>query len=209
MKWYSLLYILLLKKVSGFVVTPNLSSVISSSQRDQCHFYDSWTTYSLQRKDTKLKVLMDSPSASQNSAENGQTSVPAYSEYVSLQPGSLVRIQIGDLSTSRKAWKKRRRSGSPLLIPCSVLGMNRIDSIRCNLIHLIQKYGRNLEEKYGGGKGGTNGLALKVKNVVTLWESEYGASLLVSVIILRKHFFISIVNIGYIFKKLSPFMHIC
>ena len=38
-----------------------------------------------------------------------------------LLPGQSVRIQIGDVAASRKAWKKRRRNSSPILIPASVL----------------------------------------------------------------------------------------
>jgi len=38
-----------------------------------------------------------------------------------LLPGQSVRIQIGDVAASRKAWKKRRRNASPILIPASVL----------------------------------------------------------------------------------------
>lgn len=38
-----------------------------------------------------------------------------------LLPGQSVRIQIGDVAASRKAWKKRRRNASPILVPASVL----------------------------------------------------------------------------------------
>lgn len=100
------------------------------------------------------------------------------SQYTSLQPGSIVTVKAGSPSASRKVWKKRRRSDSPILIPCSVLGMDRTSSIRSNLWYLLQKYGRTLEDKYGGGKGGTNGVAIKVKHAVVRWEREFGGSLM-------------------------------
>ena len=34
-----------------------------------------------------------------------------------------VCIRVGDMSNSRKAWKKRRHNASPLLLPCGVMGI--------------------------------------------------------------------------------------
>ena len=62
-------------------------------------------------------------------------------EYGALSPGTVVQVQIGDLSLARKAWKKRRRTGSPLLVPCSVLNVDRQSMVRWNLIHLLEKFG--------------------------------------------------------------------
>lgn len=68
------------------------------------------------------------------------TSIPP--EYGALAPGTVVQVQIGDLSLARKAWKKRRRTGSPLLVPCSILTVDRNSMVRWNLIHLLEKFGR-------------------------------------------------------------------
>lgn len=145
---------------------------------------------------TRLPVLLDAATSSGGGHESSatsdnvldmdmgmdtedttSTSTSSSSQYTSLQTGSSLTIKLGSPAASRKVWKKRRRSGSPVLIPCSVLGMDRADSIRWNAWYLLQKYGRTLEEKYGGGKGGTDGVALKVKNVVGLWEREFEGSL--------------------------------
>lgn len=158
--WFNLLCLLLVQTATAFV-KPNLFASNSIAAQSSC-------------SPTWMKPIA---LAMSNSPENESTVSP---EYISLQPGSLLRIRIGDPAASRKAWKKRRRSGSPILIPCSILGTDRINSIRCNLRYLVQKYGRTLGEKYGGGKGGAQGIALKAKNVVGLWEKEFGSSLVVS-----------------------------
>jgi hypothetical protein len=62
-------------------------------------------------------------------------------QYAAMEPGTVVHIQVGDVSLARKAWKKRRRSGSPLLVPCSVLNVDRQSTIRWNLIYLLEKFG--------------------------------------------------------------------
>ena len=62
-------------------------------------------------------------------------------QYAALAPGTVVQIQIGDVSLARKAWKKRRRSGSPLLVPCSVLNVDRSSTLRWNCIYLLEKFG--------------------------------------------------------------------
>ena len=65
-------------------------------------------------------------------------------EYGYLRPGTVVQIQIGDLNLARKAWKKRRRTGSPLLVPCSVLNVDRLSMVRWNLLFLLEKFGRKM-----------------------------------------------------------------
>ena len=62
-------------------------------------------------------------------------------EYGALSPGTVVQVQVGDLSLARKAWKKRRRTGSPLLVRCSVLNVDRQSMVRWNLIYLLEKFG--------------------------------------------------------------------
>eukprot|EP00538_Stauroneis_constricta_P006201 CAMPEP_0119560690 /NCGR_PEP_ID=MMETSP1352-20130426/15667_1 /TAXON_ID=265584 /ORGANISM="Stauroneis constricta, Strain CCMP1120" /LENGTH=760 /DNA_ID=CAMNT_0007608739 /DNA_START=72 /DNA_END=2354 /DNA_ORIENTATION=+ len=63
-------------------------------------------------------------------------------EYAALPAGTVLQVQVGDVSLARKAWKKRRRSGSPLLVPCSVLNVDRQSMVRWNLIFLLEKFGR-------------------------------------------------------------------
>ena len=64
-------------------------------------------------------------------------------EYGAMSPGTVVQVQIGDLSLARKAWKKRRRTGSPLLVPCSVLSADHRSMVRWNLIFLLEKFGKS------------------------------------------------------------------
>jgi len=64
------------------------------------------------------------------------------SEYGALAPGTVVQVQVGDLSLARKAWKKRRRTGSPLLVPCSILNVDRRSMVRWNLMFLLEKFGQ-------------------------------------------------------------------
>ncbi|KAG7360633.1 hypothetical protein IV203_035732 [Nitzschia inconspicua] len=66
-------------------------------------------------------------------------------EHGCLRPGTVVQIEVGDLSLARKAWKKRRRSGSPLLVPCSILNVDRLSMVRWNLLFLLEKFGRPVE----------------------------------------------------------------
>ena len=65
----------------------------------------------------------------------------ANSELALLLPGQTLRIQIGDINQSRKAWKKRRRNTSPILIPCSILGMNREWMVRYNIMTILHQIG--------------------------------------------------------------------
>jgi len=67
-------------------------------------------------------------------------------EYAALAAGTAVRVQVGDLSLARKAWKKRRRSGSPLLVPCSVLSVHRESMVRWNILYLLHKYGQSQKD---------------------------------------------------------------
>ena len=62
-------------------------------------------------------------------------------QYCALEPGTVIQIEVGDISRARKAWKKRRRSDSPLLIPCSILSVNRRSAVRYNCMYLLEKFG--------------------------------------------------------------------
>ena len=70
-------------------------------------------------------------------------------EYGAMAPGTVVKVQIGDLSLARKAWKKRRRTGSPLLVPCSILNIDRQSMVRWNLIYLLEKFGKSQKDGVG------------------------------------------------------------
>jgi hypothetical protein len=66
---------------------------------------------------------------------------PPQSFLAAIEPGSTVRIQIGDVSLARKAWKKRRRNKSPLLVPCSLLTKDLHASLQDNVLYLVKKFG--------------------------------------------------------------------
>lgn len=68
-------------------------------------------------------------------------------EYAAIFPGSSVEIQVGDVNLARKAWKKRRRSGSPLLVPCSILSVDRKEMVRSSILYLLQKFGMPLDKE--------------------------------------------------------------
>eukprot|EP00956_Cyclotella_meneghiniana_P004354 scaffold5312_cov71-Cyclotella_meneghiniana.AAC.8 len=70
-------------------------------------------------------------------------------EHALLLPGHTVRIQIGDVTASRKAWKKRRRNSSPILVPCSILGMNREWMVRWNIMTLLYMIGEESSSACG------------------------------------------------------------
>jgi hypothetical protein len=66
-------------------------------------------------------------------------------QYAAMEPGTVLQIQVGDMARARKAWKKRRRSDSPLLVPCSVLHVDRFATLRWNCIYLLEKFGSSFD----------------------------------------------------------------
>lgn len=92
-------------------------------------------------------------------------------ECASLLPGQVVSIRIGDTSLARKAWKKRRRSGSPILVPCTIMGMNRDLMVKYNLINLLHRFGKS-------SKGNNSGVVLTVGAIVKLYKYRFGGDLL-------------------------------
>lgn len=94
----------------------------------------------------------DIDAGSTSSGDGGDIS----NELALLLPGQTLRIQIGDVSASRKAWKKRRRNASPILIPCSVLGMSREWMVRWNAMTLLHMIGEE-SAAAGGAVGATAG----------------------------------------------------
>jgi len=91
-------------------------------------------------------------------------------EYAALRPGTVVQVHVGDVSLARKAWKKRRRTGSPLLVPCSVLNTDRRSAVRWNLIFLLEKFGR-------AGKGNNGGIMMSLKDLALSYRTYLKSSL--------------------------------
>ena len=92
-----------------------------------------------EEEEDTIEVVDDASSTTTNTNTTGQRL-----EYAAFSPGTAttLQIQVGDLALARKAWKKRRRSGSPLLVPCSVLHiLDRPSLVRDNLLYLLYKFG--------------------------------------------------------------------
>mmetsp|Transcript_874 Transcript_874/g.2196 ORF Transcript_874/g.2196 Transcript_874/m.2196 type:complete len:812 (-) Transcript_874:1300-3735(-) len=106
-------------------------------------------------------------STGEASSGSGRSSSP---EYAALRPGTVVQVQVGDLSLARKAWKKRRRTGSPLLVPCSILNVDRRSAVRWNLIFLLEKFGQP-------GKGKRGGIVMSLKDIARYYRSFLKSSL--------------------------------
>jgi hypothetical protein len=102
-------------------------------------------------------------------------------EYAALSPGSAVQIKVGNVTLARKAWKKRRRSGSPLLVPCSVLSMDRKSMVRWNILYLLQKFGKPLDEVEEGAVGFlSDDICLSMTDIHKYYSRHLGTSLTVS-----------------------------
>jgi len=104
-------------------------------------------------------------------------------ECAALLPAQVVQIRVGDVSQARKAWKKRRRSGSPLLIPATMVGVDQESAVRHNVMLILHKYGspvRQQQQQSSGPRLPRNGVALSVSKVCRLCERDLGLSLLKS-----------------------------
>lgn len=100
------------------------------------------------------------------------TEAPVVPETASILPGQVVSIRIGDMSNPRKAWKKRRRTGSPILVPCTILGLNKEMMVKFNLINLLHRFGKPQEHD------SRNGVVLSVGAAVKLYKHRLGGDLL-------------------------------
>ncbi len=98
--------------------------------------------------------------------------IPQSPESASIVPGQVVSIRIGDMSNPRKAWKKRRRTGSPILVPCTILGMNRETMVKNNLMNLLHRFGKPQEHD------SHKGVVLSVGAAVKLYKHRLGGNLL-------------------------------
>lgn len=103
-------------------------------------------------------------------ATSSQSSASSHLEYAALRPGTVVQIQVGDLSLARKAWKKRRRTGSPLLVPCSIINVDRRSAVRWNIIFLLEKFGQAV-------KGNKAEIEMSLKDLAGVYRSYLKSSL--------------------------------
>lgn len=117
----------------------------------------------------------------QESSEYTMMESKKKTEFAALSPGCAVEIQVGDVSLARKAWKKRRRSGSPLLVPCSILTVDRKKMIRMNILYLVQKFGKPLSQIEGQEVGfHSSDICLSFGDINKYYSSHLGTSLAVS-----------------------------
>ena len=110
------------------------------SQYQTSAFTSPLTTNVVDRRTARRDVAMMDISTSA-ATDEADAEADNSDELALLLPGQTLRIQIGDVSSSRKAWKKRRRNSSPILIPCSILGMNREWMVRWNVMTLLHQVG--------------------------------------------------------------------
>lgn len=106
-------------------------------------------------------------------------------EYAALSPGCAVKIQVGDVSLARKAWKKRRRSGSPLLVPCSILSVDERNMVQWNVLYLLQKFGTPLNKMEASQQHQlgflSDDVCLSMSEINRYYSRHLGTSLAVSI----------------------------
>jgi len=104
-------------------------------------------------------------------------------QFAALNKGQPITIQVGDVSQARKAWKKRRRRDSPLLIPCTLIGIDRVSLLRFSIMHLLHAFGRKLSSELQVLPGDVHGedpligdgVALPVSSLAKLYKQHlYG-----------------------------------
>jgi len=119
-------------------------------------------------------------SSSSSSSSSFAAFVPSSSSSSSsrqTQTTPTLRIRIGnDWTKARKAWKKRRRSGSPLLVPCSVLSADRSDVVRHNLGYLLEKFGQSGSSSTGNNNN-NKGIRISVSELSRRYQSHLRSSL--------------------------------
>jgi hypothetical protein len=92
-----------------------------------------------------MSMEEDADSSNNNFLDNTSNTELAY-----LLPGQSLRIRIGDTTASRKAWKKRRRNASPILIPASILNVSRQALLRWNVFALLCSIGEEVVNPKNG-----------------------------------------------------------
>ena len=176
---YSCLIALFLKHLnptnSFSPIASTTSSLLSSSSSKAAT-----KAASFQR--TRVEVLANEIEIEASYGEDGDNQIQIQQpkqqlpESASLLPGQIVTIRIGDTSLARKAWKKRRRSGSPILVPCTITSINRELMIKYNILNLLHRFGQTsdnqkiLEQRYN--------LVLSVGALVKLYKYRLGGDLL-------------------------------
>ena len=133
-------------------------------------------------------LSLSSPSNSIIHDDNNSNSRKVKVQYCALEPGTVIQMEVGDISRARKAWKKRRRSDSPLLIPCSILNVNRRSSIRYNCIYLLKKFGTSMtsatmptstkSSSNNNSNSNTNGISISLTELSTRYRTHLKSSLL-------------------------------
>jgi len=129
MKRLILLSLSLRYSTHAFIVSPG--KALSSQRVNPC-----FVGYDFETKDDASDVDDDSTTVNKPRVE-----------FAAISPGNQVEVQVGNVDLARKAWKKRRRTGSPLLIPCSILNTDRRSMVTNNLIYLLQKFGKPISEQ--------------------------------------------------------------
>ena len=129
-----------------------------------------------QQEQDEMEMEISAPEAEEDD-EKVSVSRP---EFAVLSPGSHIEIQIGNMDLARKAWKKRRRSGSPMLIPCSILNTDRRSMVVDNLVFLVRKFGtpiseQDMPERPDGYK--SNHIAITLPELSRWYKSHLRASL--------------------------------
>lgn len=128
------------------------------------------STYNVRRSRHPTDLLSASLHNEEASVDTQNQVAP---ESASILPGQVVSIRIGDMSNPRKAWKKRRRTGSPVLVPCTILGMNKEVMVKNNLMNLLHRFGKPSDQE-----NQSNGVFLSVGAAVKLYKYRLGGNLL-------------------------------
>jgi hypothetical protein len=161
-------------------------AVLSLEDEDEFTELDT-TTRAIATSDVKdVDVpLVVSPTLSSLSTTTTTTSSSSRSkvtkvrvQYGAFEPGTVVQIEVGDTSRARKAWKKRRRSDSPLLVPCSILHVNRIATIRWNCIYLLEKFGSPNPNQHYATATANKGIRISLTELSVRYRTHLKTSLL-------------------------------
>ena len=97
-------------------------------------------------------------------SENVKNASHGPTMYSPLSKGSPVIVIKGGTET-RKAWKKRRRTQSPLLLPCTITELPKTETLLGGLLYLLGTHGTEKEE--GGAK------FMGVGDLEGKWRSVY------------------------------------
>jgi hypothetical protein len=190
--------------VDGEGQVENEQEYLSKSSSDKLENYDSSDHGILRPPVGDFKKVSDTESVTENRfrTKRGDVSDTSLAQYVALAPGQhdsmvTLQVQVGDIGLARKAWKKRRRSDSPLLVPVSILSIGSIDGnsfgiqsksveapeneetgldagiaavVRANCVYLLQKFGTSTGSRPSGRN--RNDVKLNVPDLVQRYRSH-------------------------------------